>query len=140
MDSQSLERKDGRTTLGRYDQTFACKQMRIAFDIDDTLLVPSVATGFGNDTPNYDTVAIYKWFQAQGHEMFLWSGSGVDWATTWGEKLGLQPFTVIRKEKQEKMDIAFDDCDVDLAKVNVKVKRVNNSQSRAEWNKTKRPS
>lgn len=118
--------------------------MKIAFDIDDTLLVPSVATGFGNDTPNYDTVALFKWFQEQGHEMFLWSGSGNDWATTWGDKLGLQPFTVVRKEKYVRdgvvvMDIAFDDCDVDLAKVNVKVKRTNNRISRAEWNQTKQP-
>lgn len=63
--------------------------MKIAFDIDDCLLVPSVASGFGNDTPNYDTIAVYKWFQAQGHAVGLWSGSGVDWAKTWGEKLGL---------------------------------------------------
>ena len=96
--------------------------MKVAFDIDDTLIVPSVATGFGNDTPNYDTVALYKWFQAQGCEMILWSGSGVDWAQRWGEKLGLEPFTVRVKEKSGDVDIAFDDCDVDLAKVNVKVK------------------
>ena len=113
--------------------------MKIAFDIDDTLLVPSVATGFGNDTPNYDTVAIYKWFQAQGHTMYLWSGSGIDWAQTWGEKLGLQPFYAVYKDKTLGIDIAFDDCDVDLAKVNVKVKRINNSASREEWNKEKRP-
>lgn len=126
--------------------------MKIAFDIDDTLLVPNVATGFANDTPNYDTVALFKWFQAQGNEMILWSGSGMDWAQTWGEKLGLQPFTVLKKEKligintdfnepwdkYPIIDIAFDDCDVDLAKVNVKVKRVNNNASRSVWNTTKR--
>lgn len=126
--------------------------MKIAFDIDDTLLVPSVATGFGNDTPNYDTVALFKWFQAQGCEMILWSGSGMDWAKTWGEKLGLQPFEVLPKQKYVDVitnhgefmanitvvDIAFDDCDVDLAKVNVKVKRLNNNVSRADWNKNKK--
>ena len=36
------------------------------------------------------------------------------------------------------VDIAFDDCDVDLAKVNVKVKRLKNQISRKEWNKEKR--
>jgi len=113
--------------------------MKIAFDIDDTILVPSVVHGFGMDTPNYETIAIYKWFQSQGNEMILWSGSGTDWAQTWGEKFGLQPFTVRVKEKSEDVDIAFDDCDVVLAKVNVKVKRINNSVSRANWNKTKRP-
>lgn len=124
--------------------------MRIAFDIDDTLLIPSVAMledkTFGEryertsayDTPNYDTIAILKWFQAQGNEIVLWSGSGVDWAKTWGEKFGLMPFTVQIKQKDETVDIAFDDCDVDLAKVNVKVKRLNNSISRADWNKNKK--
>jgi len=108
--------------------------MRIAFDIDDTLIVPSVVTKT-RDTPNYDTIAIYKWFQAQGHTMILWSGSGIDWARTWGEKLGLNPDAVIVKDKKGCIDIAFDDCDVDLAKVNVKVKRFNNEISRKNWNK-----
>lgn len=112
--------------------------MKIAFDIDDTLIVPSVATGLDRDTPNYDTIAVYKWFQAQGHDMILWSGSGCDWAQTWGEKLGLAPFTVRVKEKSPDVDIAFDDCDVDLATVNVKVSRINNSISRKEWNQETR--
>lgn len=77
----------------------------------------------------------------------------MDWAKTWGEKLGLQPFTVLPKqgkivcksegvclgseciEHDYEIDIAFDDCDVDLAKVNVKVKRLDNFISRKEWNK-----
>lgn len=115
------------------------KNLRIAFDIDDTLIVPSVATGLDRDTPNYENIAVFKWFQAQGCEMILWSGSGVDWAQTWGEKLGLAPFVVWVKtdESKDAVDIAFDDCDVELAKVNVKVKRINNGVSRAEWNKTK---
>ena len=112
--------------------------MRIAFDIDDTLIIPAVATGLDRDTPNYDTISIYRWFQNQGHTMILWSGSGMDWARTWGEKLGLAPFEVILKDKKGAIDIAFDDCDVELGKVNVKVNRINNSVSRAEWNKIKR--
>lgn len=111
--------------------------MKIAFDIDDTLIVPSVATGLDRDTPNYENIAIFKYFQAQGCEMVLWSGSGIDWAKTWGEKLGLVPFTVQVKQKDETVDICFDDCVVDLAKVNVRVKRINNSISREEWNKEK---
>ena len=113
--------------------------MRVAFDIDDTILVPSVASGFGNDTPNYDTIAVLRWFQAQGHTIILWSGSGMDWARTWGEKFGLQPFEVIAKDARGAIDIAFDDCDVALGTVNVKVRRLNNKISRAEWNKTKLP-
>ena len=110
--------------------------MKIAFDVDDTLIIPAVAVHrFSQDTPNYETIAIYKWFQSQGHEMIIWSGGGVDYAEMWGKKLGLQPFTIMVKAKRPDIDIAFDDCDVDLANVNVKVKRLNNSVSRAEWNK-----
>lgn len=111
--------------------------MKIAFDIDDTLIIPSVVTG-DRDVPNYDNIAILRWFQAQGHEIILWSGSGIDWARTWGEKLGLQPFTVQIKKEDEDVAICFDDCDVNLAAVNIKVKRVNNSISRKEWNKNKK--
>ena len=109
--------------------------MRIAFDIDDTIIIPSVATGLPIDTPNYETIAIYKWFQSQGHTMILWSGSGIEWAKTWADKLGLKPDAIILKDKKGAIDIAFDDCDVDLAKVNIKVKRLNNQISREEWNK-----
>ena len=62
----------------------------VAFDVDDTLIIPSVVTG-NRDVPNYETIAVYRWFQSQGCHMVIWSGSGVDWAQTWGEKLGLQP-------------------------------------------------
>lgn len=109
--------------------------MKIAFDIDDTILSPSVATGFGQDTPNYEVIAVYKWFQAQGHEMILWSGGGIEYASVIGNRFGLQPFSTRTKEKGEDIDIAFDDCDVNLARVNIKVKRLNNSISRSEWNK-----
>ena len=105
--------------------------MKIAFDIDDTLIIPAIATGLDIDTPNYDTIKLYKWFKDQGHYMILWSGSGVDWAKTWGEKLGLKPDAIRVKKKSDDIDIAFDDCNVDLAKVNVKVKRLNNSIDRS---------
>ena len=123
--------------------------MNIAFDVDDTLIIPSVVTG-DRDIPNYEVIAIYRFFQEQGHHMIIWSGSGVDWATMWGEKLGLKPDEIRIKQisyegsipgniQQPYVDIAFDDCDVNLAKVNVKVKRVANNISRELWNKTKKP-
>lgn len=117
--------------------------MKIAFDIDDTILVPSVVSGSGENVPNYEVIAIYRWFQAQGHWMILWSGSGVDWATRWGEKFDLNPSEVRVKSQRDgepwpDIDICFDDCDVKLARVNVKVKRINNGISRADWNKDKR--
>lgn len=108
--------------------------MKIAFDVDDTIIIPSVAVN-GMNIPNYETIKIFEWFKAQGNEMIIWSGSGCDWAKTWAEKLGLEA-RIIRKGS-EMVDIAFDDCDVELGVVNIKVKRINNNISRKEWNKEK---
>lgn len=116
------------------------KRLTIAFDVDDTLLVPSVVMGngvSGDNVPNYEVIAIFRFFQAQGHRMIIWSGSGCDWAKRWGEKFGLEPFEVRMKQKCDDIDIAFDDCDVELAKVNVKVRRIENRISRKEWNEKK---
>lgn len=113
--------------------------MIIAFDVDDTLLIPAVATGFDRDIPNYDNIAVLRWFQAQGHTIWIWSGGGDDYARMWGEKLGLNadgyygkssPNNFIGKSAPCKPDICFDDCLVDLATVNVQVKRINNQRKR----------
>ena len=109
----------------------------VAFDVDDTLIIPAVATDLDRDIPNYETIAIYRWFQAQGCYMIIHSGGGADYAKTWAEKLGLEANEYLAKDSRlkDKIDIAVDDCVVDLAKVNIRVKRVNNSVSREEWNK-----
>lgn len=104
--------------------------MTVAFDVDDTLILPPEATGLDQDTPNYQTIAIYNWFKAQGCTMVVWSGGGVDYARMWADKLGLDPDWVLKKEKRDDIHIAFDDCDVNLAKVNIKVKRLNNNVKR----------
>ena len=113
------------------------KRLVVAFDVDDSLIIPSVATGFDRDTPNYETIMIYRWFQEQGAYMIVWSGGGIDYAQTWAAKLGLLANEFRVKQKYNDVDLAFDDCDVDLGKVNVKIKRINNGRSREEWNKNK---
>lgn len=110
--------------------------MKIAFDVDDTLIIPSVVTG-NRDIPNYETIAVFRYFQQLGYDMIIWSGSGIDWAESWRDKLGLDARVIVKGS--EAVDIAFDDCDVELGAVNVKVKRVANNISREVWNKTKRP-
>lgn len=116
--------------------------MRIAFDVDDTLIIPAMVAGTDRDIPNYDNIAIYRWFQLQGAYMIIWSGGGKDYAQMWGEKLGLlaneyRDKSGLGDSKDLSIDIAFDDCNVDLAKVNIKVKRLKNAISRKEWNKHK---
>lgn len=100
------------------------KLLTIGWDIDDTLTINSAATGFPVDTPNYENIAVYKWFQKQGHRMVCWSGGGAQYAKQWAEKLGLHAdeFRDKCKENAGDVDLCFDDCDVDLATVNVKVK------------------
>lgn len=124
------------------------KRLLVAFDVDDTLITPQVEkqggvwVPTGPDVPNYEMVAVYRWFQAQGHIMVVWSGGGEDYARMCGEKLGLNadvyrdkhdasPF-VFSHEPYEKdtPDLAFDDSDIELATVNVKVKRANNGYVR----------
>jgi len=104
------------------------KKLVIAFDTDDCLIIPAIATGFDRDVPNYETIAIYRWFQAQGNHMIIWSGGGKDYAKMWAEKLGLEANEIMAKDTRmkDKIDIAFDDSDMELAKINVKVKRLNN--------------
>ena len=99
----------------------------IAFDVDDTLIVPAVATGFERDVPSYEAIAVYRWFQAQGHEMVIWSGGGADYARQWADRLGLVADHYLDKHDAPFLPhIAFDDSDLTLAQVNVKVKRVQN--------------
>lgn len=105
--------------------------MKIAFDVDDTLIMPPEATDLDRDIPNYEIINIYRFFQSQGHYMIVWSGGGLDYARMWAEKLGLKPNEVRAKAPaKDEVDIAFDDCDIDLARVNVKVKRLKNGRTR----------
>lgn len=113
------------------------KPVVVAFDVDDTLLIPRVATGANMDLPNHKNIQLLRWFALNGHYVIVWSGGGVPYAKDWVRKLGLekQVDAVIPKEKNPMVDICFDDCDVDLATINVKVQRLNNKVSRKEWNK-----
>lgn len=108
--------------------------MRIAFDVDDTLWkvvrTPEGDT-VGRQVPDYDLIAVLRWFKSNGDEVFVWSAGGVDYAQQIVDKLGLTDMcTVIPKrdivhmEPGKFIDIAFDDMpDVALGKVNVHVKR-----------------
>lgn len=110
------------------------RRLVVAFDVDDTLIIPAVATGFDRDVPNYETIAVYRWFQAQGHEMIIWSGGGSDYARQWADKLGLTADWYLDKHHAARSsgpddwraDLVFDDSDIELGRINVKVKRLNN--------------
>jgi hypothetical protein len=118
----------------RMENQKAGGKLVVAFDVDDTLIIPTCVTGADRDLPNHKVIQIYRFFQLQGNHMIVWSGGGVPYAKRWAEELGLHP-DEIRMKGTGHVDIAFDDCDVKIATVNVKVKRIRNSISRAEWNK-----
>ena len=101
------------------------KKIRICFDVDGTIIHQ---VGEKIDTPRYEIVALFQTLSALGCDMYLWSGSGEDWAESWGRKLALKA-TVVPKGSF-RPDICFDDCIVELATVNVRVRRFNNQRKR----------
>ena len=114
--------------------------MIVAFDIDDTLIIPSVANNSWINIANMDNINKYREHQRNGDYMILWSGSGTEWCEYWNKEFELNADEIRVKQWYEDspIDICYDDCIVNLAKENIRVKRVNNSVSRKEWNKTKR--
>lgn len=90
--------------------------MIIAFDVDGTLIYQ---IGEYVDTPRYDVIQMFELFQKFGNEMIIWSGSGFDYAERWAQKLGLD--ARILEKGSIVPDIAVDDMEVKLGKVNIKV-------------------
>jgi|SRR5271157_2306016 len=95
----------------------------IVFDVDGTLIHK---TGEETDTPRYDVISLYHFFEKIGYEMYIWSGSGKDYAENWKRKLGLFSATVMEKTPHNAEhvffpDLTVDDKDVVLGMLNIKV-------------------
>lgn len=88
----------------------------VCFDVDGTLIV---LVGEREDTPRYDVIAFFKALETFGFEMFIWSGGGMDYAERWMRKLGLQAQIVPKGSFTP--DLAIDDEEVKLGKVNIRV-------------------
>ena len=104
---------------------------RIAFDIDDTLW--KIDKEARRQVPDYDLIAVLRWFYNNGDSVFVWSAGGTDYAQTIVNNLGLDKMVKVipkissggqLKKRYEEIDIAFDDCETLLAKVDIRVKRV----------------
>ncbi len=94
--------------------------MKIAFDVDDTLITMNEA---GENIPKYDVIAFLRFFAMNTDaEIYVWSGSGVDYARRWTEKLGITHYVdgVISKGSMS-VDIAVDDQVVTLGTTNIQV-------------------
>ncbi len=101
---------------------------KIAFDIDDTLY--KIRKEERDQVPDYDLIQVLRWFYNNGDNVYVWSAGGIDYAKTIVKKLGLDRMvTVIPKvalgddSNPHQIDIAFDDCETKLAKVDIRVKR-----------------
>ena len=101
---------------------------RVAFDIDDTLWKIDVKRK--KQVPDYDLIQVLRWFYNNGDDVFVWSAGGVEYAQVIVDSLGLTDMvTAMAKVRlgdssnPQSMDIAFDDCETKLAKVDILVKR-----------------
>lgn len=75
--------------------------MKIAFDVDGTLIDTC-------DVPRHDVIDLFRWFQSHGHDMFIWSGGGIDYARHWARRIGLDADII--EKCSEPMDIIVDDA------------------------------
>ena len=103
--------------------------MRVVFDIDDTLYqcrrVPP-----GGQFPDYGLIQVLQWFAFNGDEVYVWSAGGVEYARQIVERLGLENLVIVIPKvalndasNPHRIDLAFDDCETKLAKVDVIVRR-----------------
>lgn len=97
--------------------------IRVAFDVDGTLW------DF-DDRPRWDVINQLLYFSGIGCEITVWSGGGADYAERIVRHLNLNPYVTHIKAKEMRssfdlknpqIDISFDDEDVKLAKVNIRV-------------------
>lgn len=100
------------------------RQPRVCFDVDGTLIHQDTNphTGRVEDTPRYEVIWLFHLLHMMGCDMYIWSGSGQDWAIRWRDKLNLRAEVVEKGSFQP--DIAIDDMDVSLGRVNLKVEQL----------------
>lgn len=99
-------------------------RVKVAFDVDDTLW--KVVGEFPKfyQAPDYDIIPMLIWFYENGHDVYVWSAGGVDYAVNIVRMLGLDGMVrVVPKNSDLRPDLTFDDQAIELGKVNVRVKR-----------------
>lgn len=96
-------------------------KIKIAFDVDDTLIT---INSRGETVPKYTTIVTLQMMHGmfQNAEIIVWSGSGLEYAQRWTQKLGIDNLVRVIAKGSEKVDIAIDDQEVTLGKVNLQLK------------------
>jgi len=90
---------------------------KVAFDVDGTLIYQ---IGPNEDTPRYDVISLLYRLKDFGCQIYVWSGSGIDYTHRWCQKLGLTEVIVIDKGVI-KPDLAVDDEIINLGVINLRV-------------------
>ena len=90
--------------------------IKIVFDVDGCLIHQ---IGEKEDTPRHDVIQLFLLLEKFGCDMYIHSGGGLDYARRWRDKLGLNAKIV--EKGSVFADLAFDDENVKLGKVNIKV-------------------
>jgi predicted HAD superfamily phosphohydrolase YqeG len=90
--------------------------MKVAFDVDETLIRKN---DFSMDIPRFEVIQLFRLMQGFGCQMYIWSGSGVDYAAHWRDKLGLDAIVVAKGSF--KPNLAVDDMEVTLGLTSMKV-------------------
>lgn len=97
--------------------------MKIAFDIDDTLW-KCVWRPRLSQVPDYDLIQVLRWFYNNGDTIYFWSAAGIDYTQTIIDKLGLTEYGHVIRKGSMQVDIAFDDEETKLGKIDVRVNRI----------------
>ena len=86
--------------------------MNICFDVDGCLIDKKYK-------PIESNIELLK-VLCKSHKVYVWSGNGWFYAFGWVDKLGLNDIAgVLDKYNTFKPDVAFDDHEIDLGKLNI---------------------
>lgn len=105
------------------------RPLNVAFDIDDSLW--KINEKMRRQEPDYKLINVLLWFVENGDNVFIWSAGGMDYCKTIAAKLGLDEYVkIIPKpdlgKEDRRIDLCFDDSEVELAKTSVLVHRKHN--------------
>jgi len=90
------------------------RPFRVAFDVDGCLIDY-------NDKPVNFILTTLRMYQKAGAEIIIWSGGGAEYAKRWAERLKLGKVRCAFKGDIDNVDIAYDDEEVKLARLNLRV-------------------
>lgn len=95
----------------------------VAFDVDDTLFHKVKYMGVESEMPDYRIIDILLWHLGNRDQVIVWSGGGVDYAQRRAHDLGVLDRVTVVAKGSIRPDIAYDDQEVNLGTVNIKVRR-----------------